>query len=73
MTERRRFESPHPSTDNPTWQFPTPLYFFQTLQSWRDHMKYTINKKTSSGGKVISSCLEDYNTKLHKNTRLGIY
>ena len=45
----------------PLYLFSEPLTFDNILLA----MKYGINTKMNSQGKVISSCLEDYKTTLH--------
>ena len=60
----RRFE-PSPSMDSPLYGHPPFYIFFQTLHFWQDFyiniapMKYRINTKRNSFGKIISSFLEN--------------
>ena len=66
----------------PLYGYPPFLYFFQTHCFWQDFsgyiapMKYQINTKINSCGKVIFSFSEDFkatfNIKNLKNTQKGI-
>ena len=42
--------------------FPNPYFWQQIILVISPPMKSRINRKINSGGKVISSCLEDYTT-----------